>query len=270
MQIITQTLSAGGKITGYIQQHDAKLVQQTLPAMIIVPGGSYTHIPTIQAETLALAFTGRGFQTFVLQYHCLQPQITSPLLPQPLIDLAQAVAYVKQHATQWQIDPTRLTLSGFSVGGHLVSLFADLWQQNWLSRSTTVTSNDLQPYAIILNYPVIRLDTGFPKTAAQRAQITDHPKDFAADTHVNSANPPTFIWHTSDDPLVPVANSVAYYQALVQHHIPAEAHFFQHGTHGLALANKQTAWRTGALQPQVAKWLDLALDWLAALKPAQA
>jgi acetyl esterase/lipase len=265
MQIITTTLPAGGHLTAYIQQHDATLLQSTLPAMIIVPGGSYTHIPTVQAETLALAFSGRGFQTFVLQYHLIQPN-AAPLLPQPIIDLAQAMVQIKQHATEWQLDPNQITLAGFSVGGHIVSLFADFWQQNWLKQAAQAIDTDLQPQAILLNYPVIRLDAGFPKDETARQQITNRPADFAADAFVNAANPPTFMWHTSDDPFVPVANSVAYYQALVQHQIPAEAHFFQHGTHGLALANLQTAWRPGALQPQVAKWLDLALDWLRALQ----
>lgn len=265
MQIIPITLPAGGQLTAYIQQHDPQLVQHKLPAMIIVPGGSYTHIPATQAETLALAFSGRGFQTFVLTYHTLQPAVTTPLLPQPIIDLAQAIVAVKTQAADWQLDPDQVSLAGFSVGGHIVSLLADLWQADWLCQAAQTTTTQLQPHAILLNYPVIRLDAGFPKDRTARNRITKQPGDFAADTLVTAANPPTFMWHTSDDPLVPVANSIAYYQALLQHQIPVEAHFFQHGPHGLALANLQTAWRPGALQPQAAKWLALALDWLTAL-----
>ncbi|ANK60177.1 alpha/beta hydrolase [Loigolactobacillus backii] len=253
---------ASAYLQGYVRELDPKITQTAYPALIIVPGGSYTHIPEAQAETMALAFAAHGLQVFYLRYHFIKDTAPKPLLPQPIIDLGAAVLTLRQHASEFRINPTQIIAAGFSVGGHIVSLYADYWQSKWLTHALNVHPEQLKLAAAILSYPVIRLDAGFPASQEQLTKITNQPAKFAADEAVTNANPPTFIWHTMDDPMVPVSNSLRYLTALYQQKIPVEAHFFHHGPHGLALANQQTAWKADANQPHVAHWVDLAIEWL--------
>ncbi|MFO0261684.1 MAG: alpha/beta hydrolase, partial [Planctomycetota bacterium] len=53
---------------------------------------------------------------------------------------------------------------------------------------------------------------------------------------VTNRNPPTFIWHTSDDEVVAVENSIVFYSALHKAGVPAELHVYETGRHGLGLA----------------------------------
>ena len=75
----------------------------------------------------------------------------------------------------------------------------------------------------------------------------------SADKQVTAQTPPTFIFSTSDDEVVPIANSVLFYQALVANHVSAELHIFRHGRHGLGLAQAD---------PELSGWPDLLSLWM--------
>ena len=260
MQVIQQKLAGStAQLTGFLHQPDENAHQTTLPAIIIVPGGSYTHIPTGQAETLAMAFAGHGYQAFYLEYTLLGDQ--TPLELAPVLDLGRAMQLIHEKADAWHIDTDQVTPAGFSVGGHVVALYNDYWSTK-VADQLAVTPATLRPQQVILGYPVISPNLGFPKDAATVATWSGTPDLIAAEKHVSADNRPTFIWVTADDPIVPATNSLAYATALAQAKIPYELHVFNHGPHGLALANEQTAWKADANQPHAAHWLTLALEWL--------
>ncbi|MCT4458483.1 alpha/beta hydrolase [Lactiplantibacillus paraplantarum] len=261
MQVINQKLTdTGAQLTGYLHQPDTNAHQTTLPAIIIVPGGSYTHIPVAQAESLAMAFAGHGYQAFYLEYTLLSDQ--QPLELTPVLDLGRAVSLLRQHAAEWHIDSQQIIPAGFSVGGHIVALYNDYWATSVATTLQTAPAT-LKPNNVLLSYPVISPLLGFPKDAATLATWSQTPTELAAEQHVNANNQPTFIWTTADDPIVPATNTLAYVNALATAQTPYELHVFKHGPHGLALANSQTAWKPDADQPHVAHWLTLALEWLA-------
>ena len=70
---------------------------------------------------------------------------------------------------------------------------------------------------------------------------------------VTAATPPTFLVHAGDDDAVPVANSLLFHQALLDHHVPAELHVYPHGGHGFSLALSK-----GRLQD----WTQACARWL--------
>lgn len=266
MQVIQQKLpGTAARLTGFLHAPDQNAHQTALPAVIIVPGGSYTMIPTGQAESLAMAFAGRGYHAFFLEY-TLRTAI-EPLELAPVYDLARAVRYLKHHAHAWHLDPHQVTAAGFSAGGHVVALYNDYWHDQ-LPIDLDVAASELQLAQVILSYPVISPLLGFPKDSATIHKWSATPTKLAAEQHVNAFNRPTFLWATADDPIVPATNTLAYATALAQAAIPYELHIFKHGPHGIALANAQTAWKPDANQPHVAHWLDLACEWLAAQKIA--
>ena len=143
---------------------------------------------------------------------------------------------------------SRLFILGFSAGGHIAALYNDYWSTDWLADLTGINTDILQPTKIILGYPVIDLDAGFPTSPTVIEKWTDDPNRYQASKHVNDSNVPTFIWHTMDDPMVPVQNSINYSLALKRH--------------GMDIANKLVAHHKDGSQPHVAHWVTLADEWL--------
>ncbi|MFC6274316.1 alpha/beta hydrolase [Levilactobacillus tangyuanensis] len=262
MEIITKRLAddSSAYLKGYLRANDSG---KDYPAIIIVPGGSYTHIPEQQAEDLAMAWFAKGYQAFYLRYSFVGE--TTPLLPTPIVELAQSMALLKANAAAWQLADDKIAVAGFSVGGHIVALFNDLWAQPAFNRRAGTTPDQIKPQAVILGYPVITPAAGFPTDNQVLASWTTDPASIAADKLVTPDNVPTFIWATSSDPLVPVQNALSYAQASLDQHVDTDLHLFHHGPHGLALANDVTAWKPGTALPHVAHWLDLAHEWLTEL-----
>lgn len=246
-------------LTAYLQEPTPKSPWQEFPPLIIVPGGSMTHIPVEEADKTAIAFSALGYQCFILRYSFLDE--ATPLYPKPLIDLARAVQVVKKHQKDWHL-AGQLFLLGFSAGGHIVSLYNDYWSSSWLSQITGIDKDSLKPTKIVLGYPVIDLDEGFPSDSVTIHKWASDPDKFSASKHVTNYNVPTFIWHTMDDEFVPVQNALNYSLALKKYNIPQEIHLFTHGPHGMDIANQLVAHHKDGAQPHVAHWVELADEWL--------
>lgn len=263
MKIIRENIreNSSAFLQGYLKPGDAQTGNFKYPAVIVVPGGSYTHIPMVQAESIALNFSAQGYQSFYLRYTFEQEAL--PLLPHPLVELANSIKYIRKNASRLNIDPNRIIIAGFSIGGHICSLYNDFYDSDWLMSYAQVDNSEiLKPNAVILSYPVINLNCGFPKEPEKIQNWINRSEQIAADEHVNETNAPTFIWHTADDPFVPVENALRYSISLNQHHIDNELHIFHHGPHGMALANHITAWNDDSDNARVAEWFPLAISWL--------
>jgi dipeptidyl aminopeptidase/acylaminoacyl peptidase len=102
------------------------------------------------------------------------------------------------------------------------------------------------------------MDSSFTHSGSRRNLIGENPsaeliRKFSNELQVDKMTPPTFMVHSADDKVVPVKNSIVYYQALVSNGIPSELHVFQKGGHGYGLAGgKETE----------SKWPELCINWL--------
>ncbi|KRN28239.1 esterase lipase [Lactobacillus selangorensis] len=268
MQIVTEALplqtetadNTPAFLKGYLHEPDPEIERDQYPAIVICPGGSFTHIPEHQAETLAMAFYNQGFQAFYLRYHFIDEQ--TPLFPVPFIDLADAMKAVRRNSDDWHVDAEHVAVSGFSVGGQIAAVYNGSWMREWLLKATQATKEELQPNAVVLGYPVIRLDAGFPKDDTLTKALTPDVEEFAADMLVNADSQPTFVWGTADDTVVPAKNGLVYVEALQEAGIPLEYHLFAHGPHGMALATRQTASKPSEKSAHVAHWFPLCIEWL--------
>ena len=266
MQIIQKKLLKNSKayLKGYVRSKDPKRPHLKYPAMIILPGGSFTHIPEHQAESFALTFTSYGYQSFYLRYSFEQEH--RPLYPYPLLELCQAIMWIRKNADRFNIDPRRVVVAGFSIGGQVVSLLNDFYDSPWFKRETDYSNPQLfKPNATILGYPVIDLEMGFPPRQTTVKHWIDNGRELRAEYHVTDTNVPTFIWVTADDPFVSSLNAMQYGYELDKHHIPCEVHMFYHGPHGLALANRLTAWTKSTDDPHVARWIPMADEFIRAV-----
>lgn len=122
------------------------------PAVIVCPGGAYQFLSDKEGEPIALKYNSEGFHSFVFCYHVGPDTCTRQ--PQPVEDLARAVLYIKNHADEWEIDPDKISICGFSAGGHLCAMYASAWQESWLSDTLNCSKIDLKIASAILAYPM--------------------------------------------------------------------------------------------------------------------
>src|SRR5947207_5043547 len=86
-------------------------------AIIVCPGGGYTHLADHEGRPVAEWLNTLGITAFVLKYR-LGPRYHHPA---PLQDAARAIRTVRARATDWHLDPNRIGILGFSAGGHLAA-----------------------------------------------------------------------------------------------------------------------------------------------------
>jgi len=212
-------------------------------AMLLIPGGSYSGIYEGQAEPFARWLNEQGITAFVLRYRLGSAGYRYPA---QLQDAVESMRQIRAGAARWKIDPARIGVMGFSAGGHLVSTLINRPEDGEIDGRTPSVSP--RPDLAILCYPVISMTTK-PHATSRKMLIGDKPSDSlirktSSELQVRPGLPPCFLWHTSEDKLVPVEHAQLYAAALHQNGIPHELHLYQHGDHGTGLIGTQHPWFT--------------------------
>lgn len=236
-------------------------------AIIVCPGGAYSHLSYREDEPIALAWVAEGFQTFVLHYGINENAKSFG----PLIEACSAIRYVREHAAEYDIDPARIFITGFSAGGHLAASASTLWDHAAVRAAFGDTPTQMgRPDGAILCYPVISAGEyahrGSMYNLTREGATAEEQAPFSLENFVGDQTPPTFLWHTANDGGVPAMNSLLYASALAKHKIPYELHIYPDGVHGLALCDERS-WDgvPPLINPVAAGWFDLAVRWANAL-----
>ncbi len=241
-------------------KHDNIELKQR-PAVIICPGGGYEYCSVREAEPVALRYAAFGIPAFVLRYSCVNKKF-----PTALLELAQAMAYVRSNCEELGVDPNKIMVSGFSAGGHLAASLAVHWNKPFITDNLGGSSELYKPNGAVLCYPVIT--SGEKRHDGSIVNIVgeDYPAEMmetvSLEKQVSEATPPVFIWHTADDGLVPVENTLMFTSALAEKKIPFACHIFESGVHGLSLCDDSTAGYDGHINPDCARWFGMAVDWI--------
>lgn len=252
-------------LTAYLQDNIPAQAGRLRPAAIICPGGGYHTCSPREEEPVALALVSRGFQAFTLDYTVLDEADAASgraLLPFPVHDLAHAVALVRDRAEEWSVDADHIVLFGFSAGGHLCAAYTALSRRRSFAWGLGLSCRDLSVSAQVLGYPVIDFSCGWPGDDVYEQALCDSGELSAVQELVDADTPRTFIWHTAEDGFVPVANTLRYAEALAAAGVDFDCHIFHRGRHGLSLATNQTGVDDEHRDVHVARWLDLATEWL--------
>ncbi|MGB6742807.1 MAG: alpha/beta hydrolase [Terracidiphilus sp.] len=224
-------------------------------AVIVCPGGGYLHLAYEKEGTrIAEWLNLRGITAFVLTYR-LAPRYHYPA---PILDGYRSVRWVRSQAQQYNIDPDRIGMWGFSAGGHLVGIVGTHFDDGNSQAADPIDRMSDRPDFVISSYGGLSLQEGIAKPHAMGALLGDNPspelvEDMSPDKHVTARTPPYFLYATTTDQSVPVLSSVAFYTALVRAGVPAEMHIFQQGPHGTAL---------GQAYPALSAWPELLENWL--------
>lgn len=233
---------------------------QKHPCLLICPGGGYRMCSQREAEPVALHFLPEGYLVFVLTY-----SVAPHRFPAQLLEVAAAFDWITAHAERLHCDPERTAIMGFSAGGHLAAHYVNACCRPEVK---AVFPNSHRVAASLLGYPVITTDPAYAHKGSFESLLGAYPqgedaRQFSCEKLVTQRTPPTFLWHTAADEIVPVENSLLYATALSRCHVPYEMHIYPYGGHGLSTADLQT---NCVLPPEAARnrqWLDSARSWLA-------
>lgn len=228
-------------------------------AVIICPGGGY-WINSIVKEGFAVArkFNEWGVAAFVLKYRIPNDSSMMDKSIGPLQDAQRAIQLVRMHAGEWKVDPDKIGIMGFSAGGHLASTAATHFNHNYISNEKNI---NLRPDFAILIYPVISFQNDIAHTGSRDQLIgKDASKEmtdsFSNELQVNDRTPPSFLVQATDDDVVPVMNSIVFYEALIKYKIPAEMHLYKSGGHGFGMNNPTTN----------DQWMERCRNWMKSMK----
>ena len=220
------------------------------PAVVICPGGAYEFCSVREAM---------GLQVFILLYSCGEAAGGK----QPLAEAAQSVRLVRERADEWWIDPQKILICGFSAGGHLAASLGVHWDDPALAERCGVQdASVLRPDAMVLGYPVITAGKyAHRNSIVNVSRASGEPEQYwSLEENVSEKTPPTFLWHTMTDDVVPVENSLLFVQQLHRYGVACECHLFESGRHGMSVATREV----DAASRAVHAWVGLCQTWLSA------
>lgn len=228
------------------------------PALLVIPGGAYHMVcESTEGAPIAEAFAKKGFHTFVLHYH-IQPYAST----NALLDAMRAIQMIRSNAEAWKVKKDQVVVCGFSAGGHLAASLGTIANKlvfdDACEDGDDCSCESASPNAMLLCYPVITGGKYAHKNSMyqyyDKMDVSPaEEKFFSLEKNVSKETPPTFIWTTVEDVLVPPENSILFYKALVKNEVRATLHIFPRGGHGTCL---------GKDYPEIAAWPDLAVTFL--------
>ena len=228
--------------------------RSTNAAVLVIPGGGYQHVALgHEGFQLAQWLNAQGMAAFVLDY-----RVAPYKNPVEIEDGMRAMRYVRAHASEYKIDPDRLGVWGSSAGGHLASTLGTQCTAGDAASPDAINHFDCRPDFMVLAYPVVTMkEPGTHKGSRDNLlglnPTTELVTKYSNELNVDAKTPPTFIFATTNDPVVPVENSLDFYRALERAHVPAELHLFDYSNHGCGLCGEI---------PELATWPTLLRNWL--------
>jgi acetyl esterase/lipase len=227
-------------------------------AVVVCPGGGYRVVAADhEGKQVAEWLNGLGVSAFVLQYR-LGPRYHHPA---PLQDAQRAIRLVRSKARDFAIDTSRVGILGFSAGGHLTSTAGTHFDAGRAGDPDPIERESSRPDFMVLAYPVISLVGPYTHKGSLENLLGKDPdpklvESLSSELQVTKDTPPAFLFHTANDPGVPVENSVLFFEALRKAGVPAEMHIFASGPHGVGLAPKD---------PALSAWPSLCAAWMKGL-----
>jgi acetyl esterase/lipase len=228
-------------------------------AVLVIPGGGYKHV-VIDKEGYETAqwLAAQGFAAFVLRYR-LPGDGWAAGPDAPLQDAQRGLRVMRERCARLGVDPRRMTVLGFSAGGHLAARLATRFDEATYTPRDAIDALSARPAAAALLYPVITL-AGEGAHAGSRdfllgpSPTPERLQSWSAENGVSPGTPPTLIVHAADDTSVPLRNAMLMFDALRAAGVPVDLHVFARGGHGFGL-------RAIEGHP-VAAWPTLFIDWV--------
>ena len=211
-------------------------------AAVVFPGGGYQCLAMdLEGTEICDWLTSKGITAVLLKYRVPFKRVGAYWESPPALEDAQrTVGLVRFHAAEWQIDPRKIGVIGFSAGGHLVTAMSTHFDRRLYPAVDAADKESCRPDFAIACYP---------------GHMWNDEEGFKLNPNVpvTTNTPPTFLLQAEDDPVDNVNNSLVYYIALKNAGVPSELHLYAHGGHGFGLRRTKFP---------ITEWPELAGKWL--------
>ena len=211
-------------------------------AVVVCPGGGYWDLYWEgEGEQVASWLNSQGITAVILKYRVPRPpnvlEADVPIGPQ--MDAQRAVSTVRSRAAEWGVNPKKIGIIGFSVGGHLALATSTNFAKRTYEHIDAIDDVSSRPDFAILCY------SGFLKNKEK--------DEILPGLTIPQDSPPVFLVHSTDDTMSPSDHSVIMYLALKRARVPVELHIFAKGEHDFGVR------QDGRLP---SSWPQLCINWL--------
>lgn len=237
MRLTEIRLSEHAVLKGFLHELSPEMGNITeYPAMLVLPGGGFRICSDREAEPVALAYYAEGYQAFVLDYTTVTKK-PDAVMQDPMDDACAALRYIRENRKELLVADKKLAMIGFSGGGHLAAAVS--------------THGPERPDVLLLGYPgIIHSDL----------RALDCPDIVES---VDKQTPPSFIFGTRNDTVVPPQHLMAFAKAMMDAGNDFELHIFRDGVHGLSLAKSLTASGFSTnINTAFQDWFPMSIRWL--------
>lgn len=242
-------LGEGEKHTPAIQPYLPPEDRATGATIVILPGGGYGGLAmNHEGKQIAEFLNSHGITAFVVRYRLGSGGYKHPIM---MHDAQRAIRTVRANAKEWNLDPNRIGIIGFSAGGHLASTVSTHFDAGKLDPMDPIDRVSCRPDCSTLVYPVITMGR-YTHRGSRNNLLGANPDPRLIDLLSNEKQltketPPTFLMHSIDDKAVVVENSDMYAGQLAMNGIKYTYVRGELGPHGVGLTDQ---WK-----PQWTKWL---------------
>jgi len=228
-------------------------------AVVICPGGGFSHLAIDkEGHDVARWLQSHGVAGAVVKYRLPDPDVRLYVPNGSIPDMQRAIRMVRHNAGEWNIDPKRIGVMGFSAGGYLAAAAGTLFDEGDPNADDPIRRVSCRPDFIAPIYPLISLALQGNRPAGLLERMLGEDlndrllSEYSLETRVTSQTPPTFLVHAHDDGLS-VEHSIRFYLALRKADVPAELHVYSKGGHGFGMRQRG--------QP-VSAWRERWLEWM--------
>lgn len=252
--------SSGSRVTALLHEPSVEFgngLEQTFPAVVVLPGGAYEYCSDREAEPIAMKYFAAGYSTFILRY-----SVRPDLFPQPLYEVFALLAHIRKNPALYYVAPAKIAVCGFSAGGHLAAASGTMWKDPGIARVLGDTLYDFRPDGMILCYAASCLNLeGLSLHLTSGANPGLLPP---IDKKIDAQTSPAFFWSTFEDTIVDVEDALTMGKCMKKAGVPFEMHIYPHGPHGLALGDRYSCKKGKEHQivPHIQSWMPLSVQWL--------
>lgn len=209
-------------------------------AIVICPGGGYGGLAPHEGEAYARWLNELGIAGFVLKYRLGSHNYRHPVMLQ---DVSRAMRFVRANAGEWKLDAKRIGVIGSSAGGHLASTILTHFDAGDANATDSIDRVSSRPDIGILCYPVISMGAithqGSKNNLLGKEPPPELVKLLSNELQVTKDTPQCFIFHTCEDKVVKVENSLEFASALRKAGVLFDLHIYEKGPHGIGLGTRE-------------------------------
>lgn len=256
-------LTGEASLTVYRIDTNKNAPDRKRPMVIVCGGGGYEYVSDREQEPIVLQLLSMGYHACLLNY-----SVAPNVFPTALLELASAVAMIRENAEEWMVKSDSIVTCGFSAGGHLAASLGTFWNREFVYGALNKKPEDVMPDGQILCYPVITSGEkahrgSFEKLLGNECGNSEKLELVSLEKQVSADVPKTFLWHTLTDGAVPVENSLYMAEAMHNSGVNFEMHIYPVGGHGLSLATEETACCDEHMMlPYCQSWVNQVKAWM--------